>query len=65
MNAEAIRAGVVDQTLGIDEIYSAIEMGAKEGMISVGRALSALSRQQLIDSQEVARHASLAALHST
>jgi two-component system chemotaxis response regulator CheB len=25
MNAEAIKAGVVDQTLGIDEIYSAIE----------------------------------------
>jgi len=25
MNAEAIKAGVVDHTLGIDEIYSAIE----------------------------------------
>jgi twitching motility protein PilT len=35
------------------EIFSAIEMGAKEGMISVGRALADLSKRGLIDSQEL------------
>jgi twitching motility protein PilT len=34
------------------EIYSAMEMGAREGMISSGRALAELAKKGLIDSQE-------------
>src|ERR1019366_7413399 len=35
------------------EIYSAIEMGAKEGMISAGRALGDLAKRGLIDFHEL------------
>lgn len=34
------------------EIFSAIEMGANEGMMSVGRALTDLAKRGLIDAQE-------------
>jgi twitching motility protein PilT len=37
------------------EIYSAIEMGAREGMISLSRALSDLMSQGLIAAQEISR----------
>jgi twitching motility protein PilT len=35
------------------EINSAIEMGAREGMISVGRALADLTKRGLIDAQAI------------
>jgi len=35
------------------EIYSAIEMGAREGMISLTRALGELMKRGLIDHQEL------------
>ncbi len=38
------------------EIYSAIEIGAREGMISTSRALLDLMRKGLIDSDEVEAH---------
>jgi twitching motility protein PilT len=40
------------------EIYSAIEMGAREGMISAGRALSDLAKKGLIDPLEAQSHKS-------
>jgi twitching motility protein PilT len=42
------------------EIYSAIEIGAREGMVSISRALQDLMRKGLVDSQDVdAHHAGL------
>jgi twitching motility protein PilT len=38
------------------EIYSAIEIGAREGMVSANRALAELMRKGLIDNQEVDAH---------
>ena len=38
------------------EIYSAIEMGAREGMISVARALTDLARKGLINDEEFTSH---------
>ncbi len=38
------------------EIYSAIEIGAREGMVSISRALLDLMRKGLIDSDEVDAH---------
>ena len=40
------------------EIYSAIEIGAREGMVSINRALAELMRKGVIDSEDAEAHTS-------